>query len=101
MSGPSRTSRAWTIARAPLAAAYWTSRDFFRPLSLWLPDDLVPSTWHEHAPFAFWLMEVAKPRLVVELGTHHGFSYLVFCQAIRRLALDATAFAVDTWQGDE
>ena len=69
--------------------------------SLWMPYDLVESAWHEHASFAFWLVAALMPRRIVELGTHHGFSYLVFCQAIERLGLDCTAFAIDTWKGDE
>jgi len=66
-----------------------------------MPDYLVESAWLEHAPFAFWLVEAHRPRVVVELGTHRGFSYCCFCQAIERLGLDAKAFAIDCWQGDE
>ena len=74
---------------------------FISASSFWIPDYIVESAWLEHAPFAFWLMEAHRPKLVVELGTHRGFSYCCFCQAIKRLGLDAKAFAVDTWQGDE
>src|SRR5690349_8731822 len=66
-----------------------------------IPELIVPSAWHEHAPFAFWLVEKLKPRLFVELGTHLGFSYFSFCQAIRMAKLDTIAFAVDRWTGDE
>lgn len=62
---------------------------------------MVDSAWHEHAPFAFWLIEMHRPRTFVELGTHHGFSYCCFCQAIDRLGLETKAFAIDTWSGDE
>lgn len=65
------------------------------------PELMVSSTWTEHAPFAFWLVEAHRPRCVAELGTLHGFSYLCFCQQAKALALDAKCFAVDTWQGDE
>ena len=71
------------------------------PASSWLPENLVPSAWLGHAPFAFWLLGAARPASFVELGTHHGFSYLVVCQAIRDHHLNATACAIDTWQGDE
>jgi hypothetical protein len=69
--------------------------------SLWMPQHVVPSAWHEHGPFAFWLIQAARPAKLVELGTHQGYSYLAFCQAIQRLGLDTTCYAVDTWQGDE
>ena len=74
---------------------------FISEASLWLPARTVDSAWTEHAPFAFWLMQHHRPRILVELGTHSGFSFLVFCQAIERLALPARAYAVDTWKGDE
>ncbi|MES2710137.1 MAG: class I SAM-dependent methyltransferase [Pseudomonadota bacterium] len=69
--------------------------------SFWQPYHVVRSAWLEHGPFAFWLIETLRPQILVELGTHNGFSYMGFCQAIRQLRLPTTAFAVDTWQGDE
>lgn len=59
------------------------------------------SAWLEHAPFALWLTEVLQPKRIVELGTHNGFSFLTFCQAIKMLHANCTAFAIDTWQGDD
>jgi len=58
------------------------------------------SAWTEHTPFAMLLVELLKPCLVVELGTHVGVSYCAFCQAVTGLKLAARCFAVDTWQGD-
>lgn len=69
--------------------------------SFWRPDFLAPSAWLEHAPFAFWLVEALRPRMLVELGTHTGFSYLAFCQAVARLETATKAYAVDTWTGDQ
>jgi hypothetical protein len=66
-----------------------------------VPDYICPSAWIEHAPFAFWICEALRPRRFVELGTHHGYSYFAFCQAIDWLRLGTTAYAVDTWKGDE
>ena len=83
------------------AASAVDLNSFLSPPSFWLPERLVTSAWLQHAPFAFWLMDALRPRRLVELGTHHGFSYLAFCQAVRRLGLDARLFAVDTWAGDE
>jgi glycosyltransferase involved in cell wall biosynthesis len=74
---------------------------FLSALSFRAPERVVPSAWHEHAPFAFWLVQQLKPEMLVELGTHHGFSYFAFCQAIRMAGLSTAAFAVDRWTGDE
>lgn len=69
--------------------------------SFWVPDQCLDSAWIEHAPFGFWLVDALRPRTIVELGVHHGFSYFVFCQAVRRLQLQARCFAIDTFEGDE
>ena len=72
------------------------------PVSFWVPEYICPSSaWVEHAPFAFWICAALRPRRFVELGTHYGYSYFAFCQAIDRLGLGTVAYAVDTWQGDE
>lgn len=69
--------------------------------SFWAPDYVSQSAWIEHAPFAFWLTEALGPRCFVELGSHYAYSYFAFCQAIDRLRLGTSAYAIDTWQGDE
>ena len=58
------------------------------------------SAWLQHIPFAFSLMEMLRPRRLVELGTFKGDSYCAFCQAVDMLHLDTDCTAVDTWTGD-
>lgn len=59
------------------------------------------TAWIEHGPFAMWLVRAMKPRCIVELGTHYGFSYFAMCEAVRNSGLSAECFAVDTFQGEE
>lgn len=66
-----------------------------------VPEDVPPSAWTGHVPFAFWIIEAMSPATMVELGTHYGTSFLGFCQAIAARGGGTRAFAVDTWEGDE
>ncbi|MBA1158186.1 rhamnan synthesis F family protein [Microvirga mediterraneensis] len=59
------------------------------------------SAWWGHVPFAHWLTKSARPRTIVELGTHAGVSYGAFCEAVLREGLGTRCFAIDTWMGDE
>jgi hypothetical protein len=68
----------------------------FNPVR-WLSNS---SAWGEHAPLAMLLIDLARPRTFVELGTHSGVSYCAFCQAVQALSLPTRCFAVDTWEGD-
>ncbi len=56
-----------------------------------------PTAWMEHTPFAFFLIEKLRPKILVELGTRYGTSYFAFCQAIAALKLPTKAYAVDIW----
>lgn len=68
---------------------------FIRPL-------VVPlSAWTGHVPFGSWLIHAIRPKMLVELGTHKGTSYLSFCQTVQEATFDTRCYAVDTWEGDE
>jgi len=70
--------------------------------AFWVPERIgVMSAWWAHVPFAFWLTTMARPRVLVELGTHNGASYAAFCEAVLRGKLGTRCYAVDTWAGDE
>ncbi|MGH7211910.1 MAG: class I SAM-dependent methyltransferase, partial [Acetobacteraceae bacterium] len=85
-------------ALADLIEALWTPK--LDPL-FWRPARVgIDSAWTAHVPFAHWLVATARPRLIVELGTHNGVSYSAFCEAVLREKLEARCYAVDTWQGD-
>ncbi|CAB4242813.1 protein of unknown function [Methylacidimicrobium sp. AP8] len=42
------------------------------------------AAWHLHVPFAFLLVDLLRPRRVVELGVHYGDSYCAFLPGGRR-----------------
>ncbi len=59
------------------------------------------SAWQEHIPFAGVLIEMLRPRVLVELGVHTGASYLAFCHAIAAQGLSCTCYGVDSFVGDQ
>lgn len=58
------------------------------------------SFWKEHIPFAFFLMDILKPEVFVELGVYQGGSFNPFCDAVRMLSTGTKCFGVDNWEGD-
>ncbi|MFN8530786.1 MAG: class I SAM-dependent methyltransferase [Anaerolineae bacterium] len=71
------------------------------PIMFSVPRRLSISSWTQHIPFAMLIVDMLRPRLLVELGTHYGVSYCSFCQAVEELHLETLCYAIDTWQGDE
>jgi len=59
-----------------------------------------PISWIKHIPFAFFIIKVLKPRIVVELGVHTGNSFSAFCQAVKNLNIKASCYGVDTFKGE-
>jgi Methyltransferase domain len=74
----------------------------FRSSMFWTPEHYGHiQAWFEHAPFAFWIIDILRPKKLVELGTHAGYSYFCFCQSVLQLKAGTQCYAVDTWKGDE
>ena len=71
------------------------------PICLSSPRRSVPFlSWRQHVPFAMLLVDILRPRSLVELGVHYGDSYCAFCQAVAELRLGTLCYGVDTWKGD-
>jgi hypothetical protein len=57
--------------------------------------------WTSHLHFAYDLVAVMKPALLVELGVDRGESYFTFCQAAAENQTGTRCFGIDTWRGDQ
>jgi len=68
---------------------------FVSNASFWTPCHLARSSrWLGHIPFAFWVVDAARPRLIVELGNGPANAYLALCQAIETAGTGSRCFAV-------
>jgi lipopolysaccharide biosynthesis protein len=59
-----------------------------------------PSAWIGHEKLANFLVKTCKPKTIVELGVHSGFSYFSFCQTVHDYKLETKCFGIDNWKGD-
>jgi len=57
--------------------------------------------WTPHLHFAYDLVAVLKPAVLVELGVDRGESYFAFCQSTLENKTGTRCFGIDTWRGDE
>jgi hypothetical protein len=57
--------------------------------------------WTSHLHFAYDLVAVLKPSVLVELGVDRGESYFTFCQSAAENKTGTRCFGVDSWQGDQ
>lgn len=53
---------------------------------LWWPRHVASSPLLEQLPFLFWLMDVSRPRALLQIGLEDGVAYMALCQASERLA---------------
>jgi hypothetical protein len=57
--------------------------------------------WTPHLHFAYDLVAVLKPAVLVELGVDRGESYFAFCQSALENKTSTLCFGIDTWRGDQ
>ena len=52
--------------------------------------------WNSQHPYLSRAIDVARPKIIVEIGVWKGGSTLFMAEHLRRLELDAVVIAVDT-----
>lgn len=57
--------------------------------------------WTPHIHFAYDVVALLKPAVLVELGVDRGESYFAFCQSALENKTATRCFGVDTWRGDQ
>ena len=90
-----------TVNTSRYGGSMYTFDPLEHPICLSSPRRGVPfMPWRQHIPFAMLLVDLLRPRTLVELGVHYGDSYSAFCQAVAELRLNTACYGVDSWKGD-
>ena len=65
---------------------------FSRPLRLAATAELA------HVPFAMFLVDLLRPKVLVQLGVREGTLFCAYSQAVKELRLGTRCFAIGDWQ---
>jgi len=71
------------------------------PICFSRPLRITSSFWLNHIPFGMFLVDLLRPKVVVELGTFTGVSYCAFCQAVKELRIDTRCYGIGSWEAEE
>lgn len=71
----------------------------FNPLAhpICFSQPLWPAGFLTHVPFAMFLVDVVRPRVIVKLGAREGAIFSAYAQAINELELKSICYGVDDW----
>ncbi|MDP5138718.1 class I SAM-dependent methyltransferase, partial [Rheinheimera baltica] len=61
----------------------------------WRPKFLANDQGVAHIPFLFWIVESIRPDITVQLGFGNGSSYYAVCQAIDKLDISGSCYAIE------
>lgn len=61
----------------------------------WQPRHLDASPGLRHVPFLFWLMDIARPTRVVQIGLSQAAPFLSLCQAMDKLGIEGACVGIE------
>jgi hypothetical protein len=85
-----RSAFAGEEGKSELAFNDW----FISNNALSAPDRIDSSGWREISPFVFWLIEIMRPNLIVDIGSQCGTAYSMLCQAIHQNEFETKCISV-------
>lgn len=87
------------VVQSTLNQPMINSFDALAPLSskalFWRANYTEKSTFLNHIPLLFWVVEHARPNMMVTLGVGDAVPYFAACQAIDKLNIDAMCFGLE------